>query len=228
MLRIYLKFFIFAIVFIGFSPSKAGVFDDFFVAIRNDDLPQVRQLLRRGVDPNWPDPTGDPALLVALKAEAKDVSLFLARQPQTQVQSRNPFGETPLMMAAIQNRLDVAEVLLTRGAEVNQPGWTALHYAATRGHHAMMRLLLEHNAYIDAEAPNGNTPLMMAAQFAPPLATKLLLEEGADPHLRNNLDRSALDLAQMRDNPQAAFYIRAFIEAWEVNERAQQEGAASQ
>ena len=228
MLIKYFKKFILAYVFIGFSSSNAGVFDDFFVAIRNDDLPRVQQLLRRGVDPNWPDTNGDPALVVALKSDAHSTALFLARHPLTQTQSRNPFGETPLMMAALQNQLDVAEVLLTRGAEVNQPGWTALHYAATRGHAAMMRLLLEHNAYIDAEAPNGNTPLMMAAQFAPPLATKLLLEEGADPHLRNNLDRSALDLAQLRDNPQAAFYIRAFIEAWEVNERAQQEGAASQ
>ena len=228
MLRKYLNICVFLYVFIGFSASNAGVFDDFFVAIRNDDLPRVQQLLQRGVDPNWPDPNGDPALVVALKCEAKATALFLARHPQTQPQTRNPFGETPLMMAAIQNRLDVAEVLLARGAEVNQPGWTALHYAATRGHMAMMRLLLEHNAYIDAEAPNGNTPLMMAAQFAPPLATKLLLEEGADPNLRNNLDRTALDLAQLRDNPQAAYYIRAFIEAWEVNERAQQEGAASQ
>ena len=228
MLRKYLKIFVFLYVFIGFSSSNAGVFDDFFVAIRNDELPRVQELLMRGVEPNWPDANGDPAIVVALKFDAKNVALFLARHPKTQVQARNPFGETPLMMAAIQNRLDVAEVLLARGAEVNQPGWTALHYAATRGHTAMMRLLLEHNAYIDAEAPNGNTPLMMAAQFAPPLATKLLLEEGADPNLRNNLDRTALDLAQLRDNPQAAYYIRAFIEAWEVNERAQQEGAASQ
>ena len=43
-------------------------------------------------------------------------------------------------------------------------GWSALHYAATNGHVQMMRLLLDNNAYLDAEAPNGNTPLMMAAQ----------------------------------------------------------------
>ena len=97
---------------------------------------------------------------------------------------------------------------------MNREGWTPLHYAATRGHRDMMRLLLENEAYIDAEAPNGNTPLMMATRYAQPLAVKLLLEEGADPTLINHVHESALDMAMQADKPQSAFYIRAFIESW--------------
>ena len=82
----------------------------------------------------------------------------------------------------------------------------------------MMRLLLENNAYIDAESPNGTTPLMMAAYYAPPLAVKLLLEEGADPTLRNQAKASALDMALANDRKQSAYYLRAFIEAWEIKE----------
>jgi ankyrin repeat protein len=208
--------------FIAFS-AKAGVYEDFFRAVHADDVATVQKLLARGVDPNWPNEKGVPALILSIQLETAKMPLLLISQPQIQLEAQTTDGETALMMAAFLNRLDVAEALIERGAEVNRKGWTALHYAATKGHIAMMRLLLEHNAYIDAEAPNGNTPLMMAAQFAPPLATKLLLEEGADPNLVNNLQRSALDLALMNDRQQTAFYIRAFLEAWEVNERAQQE-----
>lgn len=220
----YLKKTVFLYVFIGFFNAYAGVYEDFFRAIHRDDVATVAHLIQRGADPNWPNESGMPALHLAIQLENKATPVYLAKLPQTKPTTLNRHGETALMLAAIQNRLDVAQALVERGAEVNQPGWTALHYAATRGHREMIRFLLDQSAYIDAEAPNGNTPLMMAAQFAPPLTSKLLLEEGADPNLRNNLGRSALDLALLRENQQAAFYIRAFLEAWEVNERAQSEG----
>jgi ankyrin repeat protein len=97
---------------------------------------------------------------------------------------------------------------------VNREGWTPLHYAASKGHREMMRLLLENDAYIDSESANGTTPLMMAAFSKSPLAVKLLLEEGADPTLVNNGNASALDIATSKDHQQGAFYIRAFTEAW--------------
>ena len=93
----------------------------------------------------------------------------------------------------------------------------------------MMRLLLEHEAYIDAEAPNGNTPLMMATRYASPLSVKLLLEEGADPVLVNHANESALDMAVKGDHAQSAFYLRAFIESWFIQnpiEEAPQSGVA--
>jgi ankyrin repeat protein len=120
------------------------------------------------------------------------------------------------MLAAITNQLELAKVLIEQGADVNRPGWTPLHYAATRGHREMMRLLLDNDAYIDSESANGTTPLMMAAYSAPPLAVKLLLEEGADPTLINSGHASALDLAMSKDRQQSAFYIRAFTESWYI------------
>jgi ankyrin repeat protein len=78
----------------------------------------------------------------------------------------------------------------------------------------MMRLLIENDAYLDSETDDGTTPLMMAAFSAPPLAVKLLLEEGADPTLVNHQQLSALDIALSKEHTQSAFYIRAYIEAW--------------
>jgi len=215
----YFKYLLYLSVFIVFSTAKAGVYEDFFRAIHADDVPSVQYLIEgRGVDPNWPNEKGVPALVLALFIESEKVAGYLAKAPGLKTELTNEAGETPLMLAAITKRLDVAQALIDRGAEVNRPGWSALHYAATSGWSPMIRLLLENSAYIDAEAPNGNTPLMMAAQFAPALATKLLLEEGADPNLKNHDGLTALDLAQQKGNPEAARFIQVYLDAWQFNE----------
>jgi ankyrin repeat protein len=213
-MRKYFKYFLYLYVFIGYSLSNAGSYDDFIAAVTFDQPATVEKLLARGFDPNTPNEKGVTGLLLALQSESPKVAMVLAKHPQTQLNAQNNAGETPLMLAAINNQLELARVLIERGADVNKPGWTALHYAATRGHRDMMRLLLDNDAYIDSEAPNGSTPLMMAAYSAPPLAVKLLLEEGADPTLLNSAHASALDLALSQDRQQSAFYIRAFIESW--------------
>ena len=201
-----------------FCSAHAGAYEDFFKAIEFDNVQEVQRLLARGMDPNTPNEKGAPALTVATRLGANQSAMLLAKHPQTQVNVVNSVEETPLMLAALSNQLDVAKVLIERGAEVNRKGWAPLHYAATRGHIAMMRLLLENNAYIDAESPNGTTPLMMAAYYGTPASVKLLLEEGADPTPRNQSHVNALDLALKVERQQSAFYIRAFTEAWEIKE----------
>jgi len=215
-MRKYFKYFIYLYVFIGFSAATAGSYEDFFSALHFDRPEVIEKLLARGFDPNTPSEKGIPGLMVAIQSEAPKSALLLAKHPSTKVEFENRLGETPLMLAAIQNQFELAKVLIERGAEVNRKGWTPLHYAATRGHRDMMRLLLEHDAYIDSESANGTTPLMMAAYAAPPLAVKLLLEEGADPTLVNDGNASALDLAITFDREQSALYIRAFIESWHI------------
>jgi ankyrin repeat protein len=213
-MRKYFKYFLYLYVFIGYSLSNAGSYDDFIAAVTFDQPTTVEKLLARGFDPNTPNERGVAGILVALQSESPKAAMVLAKHPKTQINVQNQLGETPLMLAAITNQLELAKVLLARGADVNRPGWTPLHYASTRGHSEMMRLLLEHDAYIDSESANGTTPLMMAAYSAPSLAVKLLLEEGADPTLTNHGNATALDLALSKDHQQSAFYIRAFLESW--------------
>lgn len=215
-MRKYFKYFLYLYILIGYSLSNAGSYDDFINALHFDRPEVIQKLLARGFDPNTPNEKGIPGLLVALQSESPKSALVLAQHPLTQVNAENRLGETPLMLAAIHNQIELAKVLIARGADVNRQGWTPLHYAATRGHRDMMRLLLDHEAYIDSEAANGTTPLMMAAYSAPALAVKFLLEEGADPTLTNNGNATALDLALHSDHQQSAFYIRAFTESWYI------------
>lgn len=195
--------------------STAGSYEDFFRAVAADDDQLVRQLLLRGFDVNVPDPAGQRALYLALREPALKVARLLIDWERTQIDARNAYDETPMMMAALKGHTELVQRLLARGADVNKPGWTALHYAATGGHNAILRLLLESHAYIDAASPNGTTPLMMAAQYGTPSAVKLLLEEGADPTLVNDVGWTAHDFAMRSPHKDSAALIAAFVGAWQ-------------
>ncbi|NBP43832.1 MAG: ankyrin repeat domain-containing protein [Betaproteobacteria bacterium] len=206
----YIKYFIFSVVFIGFSVVKAGSYEDFLNAFVFDKAEVVQALLERGFEANGVDEQGNPALVKAVITPAPRIFQVLLNWPKTDVNAVNPQGESALMLAAIQGRLDWVKALIARDADVNMPGWTPLHYAASKGHIEVMRELIENHAYIDAESPNGTTPLMMAAYYGGSRATKLLLEEGADPRLKNQKNLSALDFAYSGPHKEAYEYVQAF------------------
>ena len=166
-----------------------------------DDGRSVQALLQRGFDPNTVNPEGVPALMLALRLPAPKVADLLAGWPQTKVDVRNAQDESPLMLAALRGQLDLVKKLVERDADVNKTGWTPLHYAATGGHVPVIEFLLEHSAYIDAESPNGTTPLMMAAMYGSPEAVKHLIQAGADLQVRNGANMTALDFAQRGNRP---------------------------
>ncbi|APW38165.1 hypothetical protein RD110_13965 [Rhodoferax koreense] len=207
----YFKTFLYLVVFLGFGVTRAGSFDDFFTAVKRDDPDAIKTLLNRGFDANTPDPKGQTGLFLALREPSPKVAELLIAWPKTVVESRNDKDESPLMIAAINGQLDLCRKLIARGGDVNKTGWTPLHYAATRSHLDVIRLLLDNYAYIDAESPNKTTPLMMAASYGSMETVQLLLDEGADPTLKNLQNLSAIDFAQRSGKADAAEAIAAAI-----------------
>ena len=184
------------------GPAHAGAYDDFLRAIARDDAATVASLLRRGFDPNARDPKGQPALILALREEARQVAEVLIAAKGLKVEERNAKDESALMLAALRGNLSAARALIRLDADVNKTGWTPLHYAAsgtTQDAAAMVALLLEESAYIDAASPNGTTPLMMAVRYGTGDVALLLIEEGADPTLKNDLGLTAIDFARQAD-----------------------------
>ncbi|MDO9357822.1 MAG: ankyrin repeat domain-containing protein [Polaromonas sp.] len=210
-MRNWMKYPVYLFVFAGYISANAGSYEDFFVAIKRDNASDVQQLLAHGFDPNTIDPKGQSGLYLALQEPSPKVAQVLAASPKTQVNALNSQGESVLMIAALKGNLEVATRLVKRDADVNKTGWTPLHYAATGGQLAILSLLLDNHAYIDAESPNGSTPLMMAAMYGTPEAVKLLLEAGADPMLKNQQGLAAADFAYRGNRLQSVELILVAI-----------------
>lgn len=210
-MRTHFKKICYTIVFAVSFSAHAGSFDDFFRAVRGDDASGVRDLLKRGFDPNTRDEQGQTGLLIALREPSPKVIQALLDAPATNVELRNAKDESPLMMAALKGQQELVSRLIARDADINKPGWTPLHYAATNGHVAVMKQLLDQHAFIDAQSPNGTTPLMMAAMYGSTAAVRLLVEEGADPLMKNEQGMTAADFAQRANRPDAIQLIGAAV-----------------
>jgi len=195
-MRIYLKSVIYLIVIIGFSHARADAYVDFFRAVSVDNASTVKELLARGFDPNTKNESGQVALFLAMRDDAPKVAAALLASPALNIDANNALGETPLMMAALKGRLDWAKKLMERGAKVQKPGWSPVHYAATGPNTELLAMLLDSGADINALAPNRNTPLMMAARYGPEENVKLLVQRGADKKLINERNLSAADMAR--------------------------------
>ncbi len=204
---------LYLIVIYGYSLASAGSYDDFFTAIKRDDASTVTALLNRGFDANTLNPNGEHGLILAVREPSLKVLAVLINAPKIQIELRTAKDESPLMLAALKGFTGIVQQLIDKDADVNKTGWTPLHYAATNGHLAVMQLLLDNHAYIDAESPNGTTPLMMAAHYGSVEAVKLLLEAGADPMLKNAQNLTAIDFAQSAKRQDVAEVIAASVRA---------------
>jgi len=183
----------------GQAPSQIA---DFTKAAKFDDLSEVKDLVKAGVNVNTVDPYGDPMLVLAVKEKSLKVFDYLLSSPQINVNKANSYGETPLMMASINGDLELVKTLVeSKQADLNKAGWNPLLYACSKGRLDVARFLVQHGADVNSTSPNGSTPLMMAAMSGNEYLVKYLLEQGADLKIRNSLGFSAIDMAKQYDHP---------------------------
>ncbi len=104
-----------------------------------------------------------------------------------------------LLSAARRGDLAPARARLDKGADVNaktKRGWTALMWAAYRGHTDLMQLLIERGADVHTEDYFGTTAMLNAAWQRGNLASiELLLDNGADINAKNLYGVTALKMA---------------------------------
>ncbi len=110
-------------------------------------------------------------------------------------------SRTPLIHAALAGNVELLSWLIAHGADINHQdrnGWSALHFAVQERHIDGVNCLLTKGAAIDPKDAYGNTPLWRAAFDARGHyeLVRLLAAHGADPHSKNNSDRSPLDFAE--------------------------------
>jgi ankyrin repeat protein len=188
---------------------------DFFRAVQMDDVKTVQSLLGGTVNPNEVNPIGgEPGMVLALREGSMRVFGALLAHPGTNLEAEAVNGNTALMMAAFKRNEPAVQALLTKGAAVNRPGWSALHYAAASGDDEIARVLVRHGARIDAASPAGTglfTPLMMAAREGHDSTALLLIDLGAKPGVKNSEGLTAAQIAERAGKTQVAQAIEGRV-----------------
>jgi uncharacterized protein len=176
-------------------------------AVKQGDLEQIRELVDKGADVN-----------------AKDEDGFIITKGRSRERIRRTIGWTPLMLATYYDRLETAELLIAKGADVNAEsprGETALIASAQSGSAAIVDLLLKNRADVNKVASlkhGGVTALMKAASGAD--VVKLLLQHGANPNFKDQEGKTALMMAATGWGPRNAEATELLLDKGaEINSR---------
>ncbi|MFC4426056.1 ankyrin repeat domain-containing protein [Deinococcus navajonensis] len=148
----------------------------------------------------------------AAAGETEQVRMLLGTQPEL-VHAFSPDGFSPLGLAAFFGHDEVAELLLSHGADVNAVSRNAmavqpLHSAAAGDHARLAQALVRAGAQVNAAQHGGFTPLMSAAQNGNTALVGFFLSVGADPSARTAEGQDALALAQESGHEAVAAQLR--------------------
>lgn len=216
----YLSFLTVWISLLLFAPmtwaqlSSFSAAEQIIRAARFDDVSAIKKYAEQQGDINLAEADrGETLLMISVRENSQRVFEYLLQHPKIQLDQRAKNGDTAIMLAAYLEQKDTVQRLIDAGAQVNQQGWTALHYAAVVGNLDIVELLIAHYAYIDAETPNKTTPIMLAARRGEMSMVKFLIAEGADISLKNMLGWTAYDFAVESERREIAAMLKELMQA---------------
>jgi formylglycine-generating enzyme len=183
---------------VGARSQGASSADTLVALVKSGSITQLQTYLSSaGVDIN--DRSSNDKALLDYAAEQNQVAVanYLvehgARIDAAQTTGRDR-GLTALHRAAYFDAADVAELLLSHGAQINAhgpAGATPLLYAASNGSHKTVKVLLRHGADVSAATGAGQTALSEAASHGHLDIVELLQSHGAAPNPRSLNDAAA-------------------------------------
>jgi len=176
--------------------------DALFLAVRwNLHSATTHFLVRKGLDPNQTSPDGQTLLMVACHAGNFDAVEALLHAG-VDLESADTNGMTAFLIAASKSNMPMMQRLVIAGANpsaASREGMTALHFLLKKGvSNDSVSWLLSLGVPINAKlcrAQGELTPLMLAVRHLRPQASVIrsLLDNGADPKLRDGEGRRAVD-----------------------------------
>lgn len=115
------------------------------------------------------------------------------------INTRNHFGQSPLMIAAMLGNEQIVTLMLENGATldvVDSKGLTALMLAARNGQSSVADYLLSHGADVNIQDKRGLTAIMHASAFGHQETVETILQYNPELELQNSNGQSADAIAQ--------------------------------
>ena len=126
------------------------------------------------------------------------------------------YGWTPLHLASNKGHAEVVRLLVLANANVSKKdanGWTALHKASYGNHLEVVKILYSKgHANLNSTSNNGETPLSTAASRNSTGVVKYLLEQGADPHQKDNFGTHPLTFALEHNYTVCVELLRQYVD----------------
>ena len=204
-----LKIFVESGANINIRDSRSG-YRPIHCAIDNGRLGMVQYLVKNGANLNaTSNYKQTPLHAVCIdemnranisKTVLTKIAAFLIKNgANLDLDAQDTSGETPLHYACKHGYLDIAKLLIEKGANVNskdQQNDSPLHLAVKYGRKNHIKILLKNGAEIDTKNNSSFTPLHEAIFRKKPNVVKLLLENNADMNIKNGKNKSAIELAK--------------------------------
>lgn len=143
------------------------------LAFKRNCVAIVRFLVEAGVDINYQDENGETALHHGARlGHVLCVSALLSgnggQRPDVELTEKT-YGWTPLFVAAVEGKIEVAEALIGVGRceidKVDFSGWTAPEHAALRGHLELCKMLI-HSCPTKGSDNSAVTPIALLSGFS--------------------------------------------------------------
>jgi ankyrin repeat protein len=143
----------------------------------------VRQLLRKGADPYVVDRDEEMAVHKAAREGGRETLKYLIRKFPKMIDSRTGLGETPLMLAIENRRLEIARDLISEGAQLdatNSLGRSLIFFAAASNKLDVFRYTETFRLQSPSLDQSGQTILHIACRYGTFRLAEYLLKHGAD------------------------------------------------
>eukprot|EP00735_Rhodelphis_limneticus_P002216 TRINITY_DN13013_c0_g1::TRINITY_DN13013_c0_g1_i1::g.11121::m.11121 TRINITY_DN13013_c0_g1::TRINITY_DN13013_c0_g1_i1::g.11121 ORF type:complete len:174 (-),score=26.56,sp/Q9UU77/YQMA_SCHPO/50.50/4e-27,Ank_4/PF13637.1/1.1e-08,Ank_4/PF13637.1/2.1e-10,Ank_4/PF13637.1/0.039,Ank_2/PF12796.2/1.1e-14,Ank_2/PF12796.2/0.016,Ank/PF00023.25/1.1,Ank/PF00023.25/2.1e-09,Ank/PF00023.25/0.054,Ank_5/PF13857.1/17,Ank_5/PF13857.1/1.6e-12,Ank_5/PF13857.1/0.21,Ank_3/PF13606.1/0.45,Ank_3/PF13606.1/1.2e-07,Ank_3/PF13606 len=117
--------------------------------------------------------------------------------------------DSNIWVAASDGDMNAVKKYLENGISVDAKdpnGYTPVHAAASYAHTDLLKYLISLGANVNIQDEEGDTPLHFCEDGE---STKILLEHGADPSIRNSDDKTAADVAIEDDREEVAIALGA-------------------
>lgn len=197
-------------------------------AIANNNKELVELMIKKGADPDarftleeeekkenghgvflkisygWYLEHVTPLMIAAGQANEDIVRCLLSKS--ININARDASGKAALEYAIEKERVEIAELLISKGAEVKSwqvrgsgfanASWDNLINVTMKGNLKLVKLLVLHGANVDGTAYNGYTALMYAAEGGHKDIVEFLISKGANVNHRGAKGASALSLAK--------------------------------